>query len=250
MQCLSNLPPKPALWALRDAGAASSYVEQTRTPLANLIFLLPLVLVFEFGALFASSPPIAERELISQRIIRFFFGWIGITGSWVVGALLLAILAVWYHRQRLHPRLSAWTPFAMVLESAILAGPMFVMHTVLLQIGGPTFGLRERVLQTLGAAMYEELVFRLILVGGILALIPAAKQRQIPATRYLVILGTALVFAAAHVQPIGGEPFASGAFLFRLGAGGYLGWIFVTRGIGLSVGAHFLHNLFVLLKSA
>jgi membrane protease YdiL (CAAX protease family) len=114
-----------------------------------------------------------------------------------------------------------------------------------------------RLIAYFGAGIYEELLFRLLLLVPAVALLRHMGMNRRGSVVSAVVL-TSLIFAAAHYQfdftLLGlhassphGEPFAWFSFLFRLAAGVSFAAIFATRGFGIAVGAHALYDLFVLV---
>ncbi len=246
-QRLSRVHGSPRL---RLAGAVQTYFEATPRPLYSLAAIFPLVLLFELGTLAGGNPPVM-RSLVAQRIVADLFAWLGTSGTWPAGFLLIATLLGWHIRLSHSWRLKAWVLPVMFLESVVLTLPLFALHSILLQAGvdgAAQANLRERMLQTLGAAIYEELVFRLLLVGGAVWLLSGVRGGAAGPTQLLLIVVAGAVFSLCHFQPVGGEAFDATRFLHRTAAGSYLGWVFLRRGLALSVGCHALYNVTLLAR--
>ena len=99
----------------------------------------------------------------------------------------------------------------------------------------------------MGAGVYEELVFRLALIGGGALLLRKVFlwNRRFSVAVMLVI--SSLLFAAAHhVGPLG-EPVESYSFLYRAVCGLLLGLVFLGRGLGVAAWTHSLYNALVML---
>ena len=96
----------------------------------------------------------------------------------------------------------------------------------------------------LGAGVYEETLFRLIMVP---VLFSALKLLQIPQVlaSTLAVTGSALLFALAHHAGNPGESFTWFAFVFRWMAGVFFAWVFVLRGFGIAVGSHTMYDILV-----
>jgi hypothetical protein len=233
---------------VRVGQAISDYVRSTREPLYNLVFLLPLVVIYEVATIFVTGVSPAH-ELVAQRIIRVTLGWIGVEGSWLAGVLLLATLLVWHLRTQRSWLVRPYVPLLMIVESAVLVLPLIVLHSLMLQIGGGGNNFRARLLQTFGAGLYEELLFRLYLVGGLMLLAHQLRVRGPTVSVAIILIGGA-VFAWCHFAPIGADAFGWPAFLHRMAAGAYLSFVFLRRGLGVAVGCHVLHNIILLMQSA
>lgn len=234
---------------VRAGRLLGEYFEHTRAALYNLLFLFPLVAIYEIGILTVGPDSPLGRELVAERLIDNLFSWVGVGSSWLAGLLLLASL-LFLHVQSGRPLLiRPFVPLGMIVESCMLTLPLYVLHDLMLQAGGGDSGLRNRLLQTIGAGLYEELLFRLYLVGGLAWLAQRLLRRRDPIlTVALALLGGA-IFAACHVRPLGAEAFAGPAFFHRWMAGAYLSWIYLKRGLGISTGCHVLHNVILLLRS-
>jgi membrane protease YdiL (CAAX protease family) len=128
-------------------------------------------------------------------------------------------------------------PHAVVaVAPALAAGP-----------GGVTsLGAPAQLMVSLGAGLYEELLFRVVLVGAlragarrVLGLGPAA------AALLAVVVGAVLFSAAHHVGPLG-DPLTADRFVFRLVAGLFFSGVYVLRGFGIAAWAHALYDVGVL----
>jgi membrane protease YdiL (CAAX protease family) len=94
-----------------------------------------------------------------------------------------------------------------------------------------------------GAGIYEEVMFRLIMlppVVWLVGLIVSYHRAIAPA-----ILLTSLLFAAAHYAGVQGEPFDWFSFSFRFLAGTLFAILFVYRGFGIAAGTHALYDIMV-----
>jgi len=98
---------------------------------------------------------------------------------------------------------------------------------------------------SVGAGIYEELLFRLIL----LTLLHIAFVDVIPLPAWagtgVAVLASAVAFAQVHFDPVAAAPFQLGRWLFFVLAGVYLGYVFLFRGFGLAVGAHAMYDVMV-----
>jgi membrane protease YdiL (CAAX protease family) len=99
-----------------------------------------------------------------------------------------------------------------------------------------------QVVTFVGAGIYEEALFRLLLFAGLLRLL---DRLEVPPLLMLTLaaLGSSALFAAAHHLGPYGEPFDSAAFVFRLVAGVYFALLYQIRGFGIAAGAHALYDV-------
>jgi membrane protease YdiL (CAAX protease family) len=132
------------------------------------------------------------------------------------------------------------------LAVSTLVGAIFAAAPPL-QIAGSR-SLAEGLVLSLGAGLYEELLFRLVLVSALYALL-----RLVPisnAARYSIaaVVG-ALIFSWAHyIGPLGYE-FTLSSFAFRAIMGMALNALFLLRGFGIAAMTHALYDVIVTLMT-
>ncbi len=101
---------------------------------------------------------------------------------------------------------------------------------------------------SLGAGLYEELLFRVLLVGS---LVWAGKRllglRPLVAGIWAALIG-ALVFSAFHYIGPYGDRLAAYSFVFRTIAGLAFSALFLLRGFGITAWTHALYDAFLLLR--
>ena len=100
------------------------------------------------------------------------------------------------------------------------------------------------VLGFVGAGIYEELLFRLLLVPPVFL---ATSRLGLARAACVIgaVVATSLLFAAAHYLGPQGETFEPASFLFRFTAGAVFAILFVFRGFGIAAGTHALYDIFV-----
>jgi membrane protease YdiL (CAAX protease family) len=113
--------------------------------------------------------------------------------------------------------------------------------------GGPLLsvaGTLGTVAGYLGAGIYEELLFRMILLPagiGLLRWLRVGRRASLAGG----ILLSSLLFAAAHYLGPYGDAFNAFTFLFRVVAGGFFSLLFLYRGFGIAAGTHAGYDLLV-----
>jgi hypothetical protein len=101
-----------------------------------------------------------------------------------------------------------------------------------------------RVVTYVGAGVYEEICFRLLLYSGLVLLFRLFRMTTLLAMLLAAGASAALFAAAHHVGPFG-EPFDDRIFLFRALAGLYFAGLYQLRGFGIAVGAHVCYDVLV-----
>ena len=178
----------------------------------------------------------------------------GRAGLIAFGALLLGTGAwlVWRDRKAggaLQPRIFA----GMAVESLAYASVLGLVTSTLtsLLVGGQLpfavgqferLGLASQVMISLGAGLYEELLFRVVLVGALAGLAKRILGSPTAAGSIAVILG-ALIFSAFHYVGPHGDRLELGSFAFRAVAGLLFSTLYLLRGFGITAWTHALYDL-------
>ncbi len=225
----------------------AAYWRATREPLYGLLFLFPLVAIYEFGTLILRTTTGPQDQLVAHELINSFLQLFGAKGAWLPGVALVLTLLIWHLLARNSWHIQGWAMPLMLGESLLLAAPLLIITQFRLSAGGGIDGaLVQQMILAIGAGIYEELVFRLYLITGImLLLVDVCRVRRAVGITVAVAL-PALLFALCHIHPIGVEHFAWGPFLARTAAGVYLSIVFIGRGFGIAVGCHAAHNIALL----
>ena len=231
------------------SGEAPSYYEATKQPLHGLAFLLPLVVVYEVGT-FWIMPRWAEQagpNVGAHVLLQWFIGLFGWTSFHVPAVAVVAVMLAWQIAGRYPWQVRRRVIAGMCLESALLAMPLLLFQDVLQAgLSGPRVQtwFSEAVL-SVGAGVYEELIFRLgfISLGSLLAIDLLRLPRS--GSMVAIVLVSAGMFASYHHLYPASEQFTLVRFLFRTAAGIYLGGVFAVRGFGVTAGCHAMYNLII-----
>ncbi len=115
--------------------------------------------------------------------------------------------------------------------------------------GTPNRSLWADVVTGIGAGIYEELVFRLILICLLMLLFQDTLRLSHNSAAVLSVLISAALFSAHHHvdfftgQPNLVDPFNVTRFAFRTIAGIYFAVLFAIRGFGITAGTHASYNI-------
>jgi len=243
-----------------DTAQHSSYWDQTRQPFCCLVFLAPLLILYEAGVLWLGGRhPDAIRNG-ADHWMRGGLARIGLPQELLLPALVLVGLLVWHLVGRYRWRLSPDALGGMLAESLLFAFVLVVVgqltDTLSRQIGielaitASQRAIATRTLGFVGAGIYEEVLFRLLMLPAAYGLFRLAQLKKTGAL-LLAAVTTSLLFSVAHYVGPGGDLFSPFSFTFRAMAGFFFAGLFVLRGFGITVGAHAAYDLLVgiLLRS-
>jgi hypothetical protein len=236
------------------------YWAVTRTHSYSLLFALPLLLLYEAGAVYIARAEGSSLRNGADVLLRTMLAIGGLQGTLAFTMLLVAgaAILVFLERRRKAPPLRLRPFFGMAAESAVYALLLgLVVGTatswlvrgisVHLAAGGfASLSLAEGIVLSLGAGVYEELVFRVILVGGLFGVFRAGGLSARLAGVFSVILA-AMVFSGFHYVGPYGDPWEIPSFLFRFLAGVVFSVLFLVRGFGITAWTHALYDVFLVL---
>ncbi len=237
----------------KTAGQAE-YGELTHRPLHCLVFLLPLLAVYELGvcAIQAAHPGGPGVKLVAEDLLERFLAACGATAFHLPPLAVVAILVSWQIFSR-EPWKVHWpTILGMTGESLLLALPLLALNSLLGYVGVGRLAAfaadrsgvwYEHLILSVGAGIYEELLFRLMLISVLsFLLIDLLRVPRHYGLAAIIVISSA-AFALQHQVPLGSEPFVPARFSFRLLAGGFLASVFVMRGFAVAVGCHAFYDI-------
>jgi len=249
-----------------DPSAATDYWALSRQPLVSLVFVAPLLVIYEAGVL--ALGPKAVRNGVDVWL-RGFLELLDFGNYFLLPVLVVSILLGWHHTTREPWRVPRGVFWGMAVECVVLALCLRVIsHIEALALGallGSVSGAAKTaalaagassktagLIAFLGAGVYEELLFRLILFSSVAWAIRRAGVVGTTAT-LTAVLATSAIFAAAHYVGPYGEAILWREFafwyglIFRFLAGVFFSVLFVVRGFGIAAGAHAGYDILVKL---
>lgn len=117
-----------------------------------------------------------------------------------------------------------------------------------LQMAPQGGGFLFNVTMAMGAGIYEELVFRVLILGGLMLVFSELLKIEKVLSWVLAVLLSSLLFSLFHYVGFGSEPFGLESFIFRFIAGAVLATLFALRGFGIAVWTHSLYDLLVMFQ--
>ncbi len=237
---------------------SETYWYQTRRPLACMVFLVPLLTMYEIGVLWVAKNG-GDIDLVQNGAdswMRWTIEQIGLSPACILPAVILFVFSAWQIWTREPWRMEGEVVFGMFGESLVLAVALMVIGRVqdiafqrlessqiVTSIGDPV-SFVERLVSFVGAGIYEETLFRLILLpAAYFCLISVGIPS--PLSMFGAMTASALAFSGAHHLGPMAEEFIWFNFIFRWVAGLFFAGVFVTRGFGIAVGAHAAYDILV-----
>src|SRR5690606_8088724 len=235
------------------------YLRLTRSTTYSLLFAVPLLLLYEVGAAMLTAGPDPSLRNGAGVLLRSPFAAVGVQGTPAFGAVLLAVAGILILAERrgrkipLRGLLFAGmalesTAYALALGAVVGTATQWVLRglPVRLAAEGGVAGLapHEAIVLSLGAGIYEELVFRVLLVGGIYGVFRSSGLERGQAGAFAALLAAALFSAFHYIGPYA-DAWQLASFLFRFLAGLAFSVLFLVRGFGITAWTHALYDVFL-----
>jgi hypothetical protein len=244
-----------------------AYFDVSRSPRYSVMFALPLLLAYEGLAAALAGPRSASQVRNGADVLlkEAFIAVAGTNGPLIFITAVIGI-GIWFVARDMKQTGKGVRPLVfggMLAESIALAAVFgIVIGTLTVKLLGSLhilammttaegpitrMGWSTRLMLSLGAGLYEELLFRVLLVSGL-----AAGARWIfglgvkGAGVFATIVG-ALIFSAFHYIGPYGDPFRLASFTFRAISGVAFSALYLLRGFGITAWTHSLYDAFLLL---
>jgi len=236
----------------RAPAAWGPYLAATRSATYGFLAALPLLVMYEVAIVLVGGGVRVGADVWMKTLLAVLGG----TGWAVLGMAVFAagLVVVWAERDRRPPlraRYFGWLLVESLVYAVVLAGmvsaivgALFLMIP-LAQIH--TLPLPTKLALSLGAGLYEELVFRVFLVGGLALALRRVFPDRGRAYAVAAVVG-ALVFSAVHYVGPFGDPFGLASFTFRFLFGLALNGVFLVRGFAAAAWTHALYDVLVVTR--
>ena len=186
--------------------------------------------------------------------IKSLFAYLGVNAlSFTLLIVAIAgVFIIYKERERLKSLKFSYFPI-MIVESTFYAIVVAIISQTMvswvLNISAAatveSLPLLQKIALSLGAGLYEELFFRVILVTLFILIFTKMMGKKWAGVTAAVVL-SALLFSAVHYIGSMGDPFSLNSFLYRFLFGLILNGIYVWRGFGVAAWTHALYDIMVI----
>ena len=230
-----------------------SYWRSTRSPLYSFLFTIPLFLIYEIGIFLTSSDDMFVLRNGADALMRQILAPFGITGLYWVGVIFFIGFIIAFILQRKfweETQIHSDYFLLMMVESvgwSVLI--YFLMTNVYLLLMNPTGSmLVQQVTLAVGAGIYEEFLFRVLLIAGISVILGFIFQWSDKSRNWAAMVIAAGIFSSFHFIGEYGDFFSFNIFMIRFLAGIALGTLYFLRGFGITAWSHAVYDLIVLTR--
>jgi hypothetical protein len=269
--------------------ARDSYLERTSRPIYAFMFLLPFMAIYEIGTSLINTDELNRsqirvvafvwlQDMLNYAGFNPRFAWIAIpmaaaiillalqitsktswkvrftdmapmAGECVMLAVPLIVLSLLLNRSAANPQ-AAWSGGGVVAAAAVSKPAAVGIDRLQSEpVHGPRNTFTVSLVTGIGAGIYEELVFRLILISLLMLILQDVAGMEHLAALIVAVLLSAGLFSAHHyIIFLHGRfdqtlVFDWSSFVFRTVAGVYFAGLFAVRGFGITAGTHAFYDI-------
>jgi len=255
------------------ASVPNSYTERTSRPIYALVYLLGFLFFYEIGIFFIQPEVLTQSlaqpqgQVVAFYWVRMALDFLGFSTrmTWIAAPLVVIAILLALQVTSRSPWQVQWGDFILMTgECILLAVPLIVLSLLLnrsmaqpnaaLPAGSetPNYLLMD-IVTGIGAGIYEELVFRLVLICLLMLLFQDVFGFKKSTSVFWAVMISAVTFSIHHHffyangQLYRGDTFTLGKFIFRAIAGGYFAVLYAARGFGVTAGTHAFYNIMAAL---
>lgn len=247
---MARAPQPPPAPRARERSAFWAHFSGRLDPFTSAVLVFPLLLTYQLGILSSGGTGLNGVDFVTKALIELCERDLGNYLS-VLGAMLLGYGALLVILRR-HGRFSSQRFVPVVVESAFYASTMGTLILVIIQrfqqfmpglaVAGTSAA--DIAVISAGAGLHEELIFRVLGMGGLGFLLSGLTGRRRAWLAALVL--SSLIFSLAHHVGPAGEPFTYAAFTYRTLAGVFFALVYQLRGFAVAAWTHALYDVYVL----
>ena len=230
----------------------SNYWRYSRSAYYSAVAALPLLVVYEILIVLSQSRFWGIRNAADVWIRTFLmaFDLQAQHITFVLIGISLALIPIAKSRARgikLKANYFALM-FAECLAFSLVLG--LVLQTILrlggLSSGGHGIGLMQNLALSIGAGLFEEIIFRVILLNLLFLLLSPLLKKRVAAAVVSVLLASFL-FSLSHYVGTMADTWQLYSFTFRWAAGLLFTVLYFVRGFAITAYTHALYDIWVLV---
>jgi hypothetical protein len=232
--------------------AQSTYFQLSRSPHYSLAFAIPLLVAYEGFALFLNHSDLYGIRNSADVLLKLCLAYMGIHGFFAFGAAMVVALILFRvigggpRLGPVHFGVLLWM-LAESLVYSLVFGTIVGAITRLLLAQPFPLSRSAQILVSLGAGIYEEFVFRVLLLAILVFFLRRLLRLQQPIAYGVAAVLGAVMFSTFHYIGPFADPLQFPSFMFRFIAGLILTGLYFARGYGITAYTHSFYDLWIAL---
>ena len=230
-----------------------SYFFTSRSSFYSFLFTIPLFFVYEISILFLSKDDIIVVRNGADFLMRNILESFDIYGLYALGFVFFfgfALSFIFFIKADKKKELKSNFLFFMFIESVLWSFILYLMLSKFMLVLMNPMGkmILQQVTLAIGAGIYEEFLFRVLLIAGLTRLLGFIFLWKQLSRKIVALIISGGIFSAFHFMGEYGDFFSMELFLLRFFAGIILGVLYLFRGFGITAYTHSIYDLIVLIR--
>jgi len=230
----------------------SNYWRYSRSAYYSAVAALPLLVIYEILIVLSQSRYWGIRNA-ADVWIRIFLMAFDLQAQHITFVLIGISLALIPIAKSRAPGIKLKANYFALMFAECLAFSLVlgvVLQSILrlggLSSGGPGSGLMQNLALSVGAGLFEEIIFRVILLNLIFLLLSFLFKKKVVAAVFSVLLASFL-FSLSHYVGTMADTWQLYSFMFRWAAGLLFTVLYFVRGFAITAYTHALYDIWVLV---
>ena len=230
-----------------------SYFSTSRSYFYSFLFTIPLFFVYEISIFFLSKDDIIVVRNGADFLMRNILESFDIYGLYALGFVFFfgfALSFIFFIKADKKKELKSNFLFFMFIESVLWSFILYLMLSKFMLVLMNPMGkmILQQVTLAIGAGIYEEFLFRVLLIAGLTRLLGFIFLWKQLSRKIVALIISGGIFSAFHFMGEYGDFFSMELFLLRSFAGIILGVLYLFRGFGITAYTHSIYDLIVLIR--
>ena len=234
----------------------NKYISLSKNNFYSFIIILPLIILYQFlGFINNYKSPLVIKNS-ADVYINNFFQFFGVEYANIAYSLFFIFMMVFIFFKNKILFISSEVKFSflfgMIFESIIHSLSLLVFMSMLsnllpLSLGFFDGKILENIYLSIGAGIWEELLFRYMMISGLIFLLNKIMYDFSIYSYLIIICISSSIFSYYHFLGLSPDSINSSIFIYRFLAGIILSIIFIFRGLGITVYTHTFYDLYLVL---
>jgi len=228
-----------------------AYFRFTKHYYYGFVMVIPMFILYEIGLFIVYK----DLQFKVRNLIEYFFKSaiqnVGCSIFFTV-SIVLMLTAILFCRPRKDFLVFRLKYFFVAVAESFLYAILFAFFTIkfysmMFLIGGNVNDIFLKLALSLGAGVYEELLFRVILFGGLVFILSKIFKLQRFFVVFLALVISSILFSWAHFFGVT-ERFSLYSFIFRFFGGAFFCVIYRLRGFAIVAYTHAIYDILVVFS--
>ncbi len=211
------------------------------------------MIIYEFMVLILSRNEVSTLRNGADILLRQFMSLFGDIGLYItsISFFLIFLIIFLLQKKNVNDTSIKSNYLLFMLLEGFLWGIIlyfFMIFSQTLLMFPTSKELISQIILSIGAGLYEELVFRVLLIMLLTKIFKIIFLWNNFISMFISMIISAIIFSYFHFLGPYGDELSFSVFIYRFLGGFFLGFLYILRGFGITVYTHINYNLFIIFS--